>query len=280
MTNSDEACMSKLPETDDIFKEISKYISQPSLISITGGGGKTSLMFYLARIMSRAGNVICSTTTKLCPQYPYEVPVILAAYRKFDELKASVSNTLDDTSPILIGETEKGGKLIGISPNLANELFMNGIAQHVLIEADGALAMPFKVYESYEPVIPSLTTLHIVVVGSEVLFSPLTRENTFRFELLRKRWKISGDEVLRPDKITETLKSHSEYLKGSPAKAKRLLFFNKYDLISRPGGKREQIATPCIGEGFDFSCLFEAYDAVIFASLKDNTLNVALSLWT
>lgn len=262
-----------MPETDDIFEEISKYISSPSLISITGGGGKTSLMFYLARIMSRAGNVICSTTTKLCTPYPYEVPIIFSAGRKFDELKASVSNALGDTSPILIGETEKNGKLIGISPNLANELFTDRIAQHMIIEADGALTMPFKVYESYEPVIPSLTTLHIVVVGSEVLFSPLTRENTFRFELLRKRWEIYDDEVLCPDKITKILKSHTEYLKGSPANAKRLLFFNKYDLISKPGRKREQIATSCIGEGLDFSCLFEAYDAVIFASLKDNTLN-------
>ena len=257
------------PETDEIFKAIAKYIPRRALISITGSGGKTSLMFYLARVMSRTGKVICSTTTKLCLPYPCKIPVIFAAGRKFDELKASIRETLGETSPVLIGKTEDNGKLLGISPDLACRLFEDGIAPRVIVEADGARSMPFKAYESHEPVMPALTSLHIVIAGSEVLKSPLSRENVFRFELLQERWGICEGEILSRDKLAEILNSPSEYLKGSPEGAKRLLFFNKYDTVSEPDEKEAPVASH-FDKGSAFLNLFKAYDTVIFTSLKND----------
>jgi probable selenium-dependent hydroxylase accessory protein YqeC len=264
--------MNELSEKDEIFMAISGYMSSRSLISITGGGGKTSLMFYLARIMSRADKIICSATTKLCLPYPCEVPVVLTAGCEFSGIKASISETFGKTSPLLIGETEKDGKLIGISSDLADRLFVDGISRHVIVEADGARSLPFKAYENHEPVMPAFTTLHIVVVGSEILVSPLSHENVFRFELLQNRWGIRDGEILSRGGLAEILNSRSEYLKDSPQGAKRMLFFNKYDIASdRENGI-------CADESrFDgdisFSRLFAAYDAVIFASLKNGEIS-------
>ena len=45
---------------DEILK-----IKKNDVISITGSGGKTSLMFYLANILKKKGSVLITTSTKI-----------------------------------------------------------------------------------------------------------------------------------------------------------------------------------------------------------------------
>jgi probable selenium-dependent hydroxylase accessory protein YqeC len=245
-------------KNDSIAQLISDYISRPSLITITGSGGKTSLMFALARYLRKKGSVLTTTTTKICRPYPYDADEYLISENPVSDLRDAVSRA----KHVVVGDSIKNSKLIGIAPEQADVFFQDKCAEYILAECDGSRGLPFKAYEHYEPVIPSRSTLHLVVVGSEILYSPLSSENVFRFDLLKKRWDVKDGEIISIDTLANILDSSSEYLKCSPNNVARVLVFNKCDLLFN-GDKQQinEIATK-------FTSLLRQYDVLIFASFK------------
>jgi probable selenium-dependent hydroxylase accessory protein YqeC len=230
------------------------------MVTITGGGGKTSLMFSLVRHLKKNASVIVTTTTKICRPYPYEMKeCLMSEYNESDLL-----GVMAHEESVIVGDSIRDSKLIGIAPQQADMFFQKKFAEYILVEGDGSQGLPFKAYEDYEPVIPSCTTSHIVVIGSEILFSPLSVENVFRFDLLKKRWKLNSGEKIPLEVMAKILQSASEYLKGSPGKAIRILIFNKYDLIL---GENAQIISEIVAE---ITPLLGQYDVLAFTSLKYN----------
>jgi probable selenium-dependent hydroxylase accessory protein YqeC len=231
------------------------------MVAITGGGGKTSLLFSLARHLQKNASVLVTTTTKIRRAYPSDMEEYLISLNPaLDDLRDTVSRP----KHIVVGDSVKNLKLVGIAPELADAFFQGGFARHVLAECDGSRGLPFKAYEDYEPVMPSCTTLHIVVVGAEILSAPLSSQNVFRFGLLKERWGVSGGEAVSIETLAQILESPSEYLKGSPEGAARVLLFNKCDLFF--GGDKDKINEIST----KLSRLLSRYDAIAFISLKDD----------
>ena len=107
-----------------------------------GGGGKTTLMFKLARELSLAGEpVLTTTTTKIFePSLDQAGGVILSG---------SVPNLLDRADELLdkhrhltaaVGKLPESGKLYGFRPEIIGELWNAGLFQWIIVEADGAAA--------------------------------------------------------------------------------------------------------------------------------------------
>ena len=53
-------------------------IIKGDIISITGAGGKTSLMFYLANQLKKRGTVLIATTTKILNQRAQKIIVLFS----------------------------------------------------------------------------------------------------------------------------------------------------------------------------------------------------------
>lgn len=236
------------------------HIRLPGLVSITGGGGKTTLLFALARLFSRSTRVITSTTTKICmPANPHDHGLFLEGADS-----SAWRNALRETNHITVGEPCDGGKMAGFAPEVFDGLYREGIAPCLLLEADGAKHLPFKGYASYEPVVPDETTCQIVVVGAEVLFLPITEQNTFRLALLEERWGLRAGRPIPLDLLVRILESPAEYLKNSPPRTTRILMFNKCDLLAaRPDLNAADIAA-------QLTRLLSAYDFLAFVSLRDD----------
>jgi probable selenium-dependent hydroxylase accessory protein YqeC len=162
---------------------------------------------------------------------------------------------------VLVGDHVDSGKLIGVPPERVDSFFREGVARHILVEADGASGMPFKGYEPHEPVIPSSTTLHIAVVGAEVLAYPISGENTFRLNLLMERWGVREGERISFEKLAGILESPTEYMKGSPGAAARMLLFNKCEIL---GARMLREASE------NLSKLLVSFDILAFVSLRGN----------
>ncbi|MDR0652565.1 MAG: putative selenium-dependent hydroxylase accessory protein YqeC [Synergistaceae bacterium] len=218
--------MVKLPT--ELAAIMSECLPARAVISITGGGGKTSLAFILARHFSENGkNVVLTTTTKICRPYPFEVQEIFFS----DDGLSDFSCDSYFQNGGIVGSGVCNDQLIGISPEAVDTFVTKNLADCIIVEADGARGFPFKGYESYEPLIPKLTALHIVMVGAEILIEPFSASNSFRSNLLEKRWHLKEGEIIPFRKLSAILGSQSEYLKNSPETAMRLLLFNKCDLI-------------------------------------------------
>lgn len=201
------------------------------LIAVTGGGGKTSLVFHLASLFARDG-LLATTTTHLCR---WDIPSSLALrVEEASDLTKALPQILSE-GPVLAARAVAGDKLQGFAPDEVDRFYRDGMARKVVVEADGAKGFPVKGYADHEPVIPSETTCHIVVVGAELFLYPLDRRTVFRLPLFLEASGLAEGARLTASELARVLSSERICLKGSPRGARRLLVVNKADLFDEEG---------------------------------------------
>ncbi len=130
---------------------------QRGVTAIIGGGGKTTLMYTLAKELERENRVIVTTTTHILA--PEHMRVLLSP--SLEEVKKSVNIG----QSVCIG-TAEGAKLAASG---IDEKLLENIADYVLIEADGSKHLPLKAHDSHEPVIPPCAQDVILVMGMSAL---------------------------------------------------------------------------------------------------------------
>ena len=150
------------------------------IISLAGGGGKTTLMFALGRELSADHKgVLLTTTTKIWdPEPSPEFSLFLS--KDLKGLKQWVGENLG-RGGYLVAAQEKlnNGKLAGIPPFWVDELLSIKDLSYVVVEADGAAGRPLKAPREGEPVLPQATTLLIPVMGIDALGCILNEQTCF-----------------------------------------------------------------------------------------------------
>lgn len=220
-------------------------IEPGEVITLVGAGGKTTLMFALARELSSSGGcVITTTTTKfLRPTLDLNSRILLNTDE--EEMTKFLLHNISGCKHITLATKPlAAGKLKGISPVLLDRLAELGQVTYIIVEADGAAGRPLKAPNSTEPVIPSSTSLVIPVVGLEAIGKPLTGENVFRPEITAKLTGLSVGDMVTAEAVAVLVTHPSGIAKGSPAKARIIPFLNKADLpgsVSMAGNLAKRI---------------------------------------
>ncbi len=150
-------------------------MTETGVVSIIGAGGKTSLMFGLAKELATAGKkVLTTTTTHIFMPSPDQSPHLLVA-ETAGALVQGARSTLDRfthfsaASRALPGQ----GKLKGFAPEILDLLWQTSLFDWIIVEADGAKGKPLKATDRHEPVVPGSTTHLIHVSGLDGLGNPL-----------------------------------------------------------------------------------------------------------
>ncbi len=209
-------------------------ISSKEVISLVGAGGKTTLMFALAReLASDKGCVITTTTTKILEPLPSESPFLLMAKDEEELLELFLQNAGRYKHITLAREKLASGKLGGISPELVMKLSNLVQASYVIVEADGAARRPLKAPNATEPVIPENTSLVIPVVGIDAIGRPLNEENVFRSEIASSLLGVPLDTIISAELAASLITHPHGIIKGSPSRARIIPFINKMDLDKR-----------------------------------------------
>lgn len=139
---------------------------RPGVTALIGGGGKTTMMYALARELPARGTVICTTTTHILP--PDHLPVLEHVDRA----------VLERTRCVCAGRPADGGKLAAPAQSIEE---LAALADYVLAEADGSRGLPVKAHLPYEPVIPAGAGLTVVLIGASGFGRPI-REAVHRWE--------------------------------------------------------------------------------------------------
>lgn len=201
--------------------------SPKELISLSGGGGKTSLLFALSDFFLPRHSIMTTTTKIAVPTG--EVPVFVGdmAFCK------RTAFSLSDPAQAIYARSEKNGKLIGFSAEEVDDFYRKEKSGCLLVEADGAKGFPFKGYKGNEPVIPRLSTHLIVMVGAEIFFQKPNEKVIFRLSELKQRWDFDENNEMRIPLIAAILEDSEGYLRGAPnpSHCRRTLFINKGDLL-------------------------------------------------
>ena len=204
--------------------------SDNRVIALVGGGGKTSLMYALAReILARNGTVISTTSAKIAPPTPNQSPKLLLL--EDDPDLRELPEQLARFRHVTLGRAiiPPHGKLDGIpEPTIGRCL---EVADKVIVEADGAAGRPIKAPEDWEPVIPTFANLVIPVVGLDCVGKPASEEWVFRIERFLALTGLRRGEIIGPDSIARLLSSDYGALKGVGAGATVTPFLNKLDLL-------------------------------------------------
>jgi probable selenium-dependent hydroxylase accessory protein YqeC len=162
-----------------------------SLVAITGGGGKTSLMYTLGNYFSCWEKVLATTTTHIRPPEAGACGAFFTGSIADCEAAAAKQQ-----GPVLYAAARgyDGVKLAGYKQNEVDALSADGAFDRIFVEADGSQGLSFKVYEEWEPPVPASSSCQIVVAGADVLLSEASPLTIFRFYLLNKRYQIAKGE--------------------------------------------------------------------------------------
>lgn len=154
----------------DLFK-----MTGTGVVSIIGAGGKTSLMFCLAKELADSGKkVLTTTTTHIFMPGSDQSPHVLVA-ETLEALVQGARSTLDCFTHFSAGHRALPGqgKLKGFAPEILDLLWQASLFDWIIVEADGAKGKPLKATERHEPVVPGSTTHLIHVSGLDGLGKPL-----------------------------------------------------------------------------------------------------------
>ncbi len=117
------------------------------IISVVGGGGKTTIMFALAReLVSDNDCVITTTTTKIFEPLPSETSLLLLETNEEEMIRLLLQNMDKHRHITLAREKLTLGKLSGIRSELVGKLAELKQVAYVIIEADGAAHRSLKEY--------------------------------------------------------------------------------------------------------------------------------------
>ena len=159
---------------------------QPGLTAIIGGGGKTTLLYALARELSQTARVIVCTTTHILP--PKHLPCLT------EGTETEVRAALEKTNCVCVGTRTQDGKFT--APGISFEALLP-IADYIFAEADGSKRLPLKAHAAHEPVIPPAANQTILVLGASGFGKPISAA-AHRPALYAEKLGVCEDTIVTP----------------------------------------------------------------------------------
>ncbi len=237
-------------------------LTSERVIHLIGGGGKTTLMFNLASELAGHGErVITTTTTKIVKPDPDVAPLILFG-SDLNRAREDLRRRLETTHHVIVALEElPNGKLAGIGPEVVDEFGRDGVADRILVEADGAAGRSLKAHADHEPVISRAADLVVIVIGIDCIGAPLDDRAVHRARLFAERIGRQIGSTITIHDIAAIVHHPDGYLAKIPASSRVVVLLNKVD------AETEADAIECA------HALYQAdpeqrLDRVVFGSVK------------
>lgn len=163
------------------------------LTALIGGGGKTSLLYRLARELQTCGTVLVCTSTHIWR--PADLPLLRG------EDPSVVRAALSSQRIVCLGTMSAKGKLTAPKLPFAQ---LPELADFVLVEADGARKLPGKAHLPHEPVIPENAAQTILVVGADAFSRPI-RAVCHRPERWAELCDATTEDLVTPERMAQVL---------------------------------------------------------------------------
>ena len=221
-----------------IYEGLGLDIHRGEVLSLIGGGGKTTTTFALGEELKELNKKVLITTTTAIynPEKAYDY-YFLREIEDLNPKKGSIT---------IFGDRVERRKLIGISLEKIEEIIEKELFDFVLIEADGAKGKSIKGHAFYEPVIPKNITKTIGIVGLDSLGKKI-EDIVHRPEIFTKITSTKYSDIIDEEIIVKYI-LHSEGL-FKETKGERILLLNKaYNEKTILKGSR--IRRILLGDGF------------------------------
>ncbi len=199
------------------------------LVSLVGGGGKSTLLFALGNELGAAGNrVIMTTTTKMGREQADSAAIVC-----WSADTECATAALDRASPVMLVTAGDGHKVTGPSQKEVDHLYMTADVDYVLVEADGSRGKPLKAPATHEPVIPSQSTIVVIMMGVDAVGRPL--ENVaHRTDVARRFTGLAEDHRMTAEDCADVLLHPEGALRSCPPASRVII------AVAKVGTESEQ----------------------------------------
>ncbi len=215
------------------------------IVTLVGAGGKTTLMYKLARELVASGKqVLTTTTTRIAWPSAEQTPLVLAS-RSGSPLVEPLAKSLERAGHVTVGlvRGDNSDKLEGLESSLIDDLLDLLPVDWILVEGDGAARKPLKAPAIYEPVVPSGTSLVLGVIGLTCLGLRLDETNVHRAELFSKLSGYPCGSFIEPDSLVALICHENGLLKNCPPGATAAVFLNQAETDSLVAAGKKVIKT-------------------------------------
>jgi probable selenium-dependent hydroxylase accessory protein YqeC len=202
-------------------------IGRGDVVSVVGAGGKTTLVYRLAAEARAAGMTVLVTTTTHMGTLAEATtgPVLVEADAAIeDDLVRALAA---EGRVTVLGRRVRADKLEGLAPERVDALVAR--ADVTLIEADGARGRSLKAPAAHEPVIPSSTTIVVVVAALDAVGRPLDADTVHRLDLVCALTGAAEGAPITAAMIASALSHPASYRSRIVAGMRAGVFLNKAD---------------------------------------------------
>lgn len=193
-------------------------IKKGDIISITGAGGKTSLMFFLANTLRLKGSVLITTTTKIF--LPSDNNLIFINPEEINNYSPQ-DNFIHIFVPFI-----KNNKIYSATDEQINILKSKNF-DFILIESDGSSNKPLKGWKDNEPSISCYSTKTIAVVDITCIHKEKNNSTIHRLPLYTQQFFSENKKISLNDLVRYI--DSSLFFKNSVGE--NYLFFNKIETL-------------------------------------------------
>lgn len=196
-----------------------------------GAGGKTTLVYRLAAEARALGlRTLVTTTTHMGTLAETTTgPVLVEADSDgLGVIDGDIARALAGEGRVtVLGRRIRADKLEGLPRERVDALAMG--ADVTLVEADGARGRSLKVPAAHEPVIPSSTTVLIVIAGLDAIGRPLDAATVHRLDLVCTAAGAAEGTTISPATIAAALLHPAGYPSRIVPGMRSGVFLNKGD---------------------------------------------------
>jgi len=187
--------------------------------AVIGAGGKKSAIYTLAGRIDRA---VVTATVRIPP---------------FDEHVAAVVRTADPAAaldsvtdwPVGLVPDYEDSRYLGYDPTVVDTIDQRGVADAVLVKADGARNREFKAPGDDEPRIPPGADRVLLMVSTHVVGKPLEAPHVHRPERVAALTGRSIGEPITVEDVATVATDPAGGRKNVPPGAELFLVLNKVD---------------------------------------------------
>ncbi|MDP3386103.1 MAG: selenium cofactor biosynthesis protein YqeC [Eubacteriales bacterium] len=192
----------------DFINELNIDLNQKSIITVTGSGGKTTLISELAELLVKMGKkVVITTTTRIyLPRSNHAITVLgetmLTQLRPQHQCMVFAGKGIT---------TEN--KLEGFSSEEIVRIHKNPSIDFTIVEGDGSKMLPVKGYAFYEPVVPDMTDILISVIGLNAVGKAVSEKSVHRISEFEKITGKGYGDIIDKGDIIKLILSPAGYFK-------------------------------------------------------------------
>ncbi|EGO61788.1 selenium cofactor biosynthesis protein YqeC [Acetonema longum] len=199
-------------------------------IALIGGGGKTSLMYYLLAVLGDQNlPVIATTTTKLWLPAREGPSLVYAA--DYAACQAAAAGMMTKSQALILArepDRQDHRKIAGVPPEWLDSLQQEFPDLICLVEADGSAGKSLKGHLPHEPVIPAGSDLVIPVIGIDCIGQSI-QTAAHRPERLAEILQVAAAGPVSVESLLAILFHPAGYLAKAPAAARILPCINKVE---------------------------------------------------